>query len=87
MTSLGDYAVSAVPEPRLTLLLAGAACLLGYAWRWRRTGNRALMVGALVSVLICVSATTATHAETNQSISLNTVSEGTANWGTVSATV
>ncbi len=36
VTSLGDYAVSAVPESStITLLIAGAACLLGYAWRWR----------------------------------------------------
>ena len=41
-----------VPEPSaITLLLASAACLLGFAWRRRKTGNRALMVVALASVL------------------------------------
>jgi hypothetical protein len=33
VTGLGDYAVSAVPEPStIMLLLASAACLFGYAW-------------------------------------------------------
>ena len=41
-----------VPEPStVTLLLGSAACLLGYAWRRRKMGNRALMIGALASVL------------------------------------
>ena len=41
-----------VPEPStIALLLASAACLLGYGWRRRTMRNKALMVVALASVL------------------------------------
>ena len=49
---IGFRVAAGVPEPStIALLLAGAACLVGSAWRRRKMGNRALIVIALASVL------------------------------------
>ena len=51
-SSVWGFRVASVPEPStIVLLLAGAACLLGFAWRRRTMRNRTLMVVALAGVL------------------------------------
>ena len=51
-SSVWGFRVASVPEPStIALLLAGAACLLGFAWRRRTMRNRTLMVVALAGVL------------------------------------
>ena len=51
--NVGFRVAASVPEPSTigAFLLASAACLLGYAGRRRKMGDRTLMVGALASVL------------------------------------
>ena len=51
------FRVASVPEPAtIALLLASAACLLGYGWRRRKIGNRALIIGVVVAAaLLAVS--------------------------------
>ena len=64
------FRVASVPEPSaIALLLASAACLLGFAWRRRTMRNRALMVVALASVLTMTASITQAQISNEDNVS------------------
>ena len=73
------FRVASVPEPSaIALLLASAACLLGFAWRRRTMRNRALMVVALASVLTMTASITQAQITMRTTCPTNTVMCGAA---------